>query len=399
MRRRSRKRIPHVVVCVDKSQSYGRGILLGVGDFLEKNGPWSTFVEIASSGQIDRGWLRRWRGDGILAYVGSQNAADLLLRSGIPCVETYGALTETGLPRVGGNDDAIGRLGADHLLSRGLRNLAFCGPGGVEWSENRFRGFDAVAAESGCRVQAFRRLPLRHAPAVWERTQQKLAIWLERLPKPVGVMAVNDPHAVNILDACQRAGISVPDQVAVLGVANDEEFCRLSSPPLSSIISNSRRIGYEAAKMLSRLMSGHIRRPEKLKPILVPPVSVVTRQSTDLTAIEDETIATAISFIRNHACDGISVQDVARVVRRSRKTLYRGFKEVVGRSPHEEILRVQLEHAKPLLVQTSKNLDTVARMSGFTTASYFNVAFKREVGMTPGAFRNQQAWGHVGKRG
>ena len=381
--------MPHVAVCVDKTRSYGRGILLGIGDYLDAYGPWSIFLERYSTGELDLKWLRRWEGDGILAFVGNRRVESRLRRISIPSVDIYGVLPDVRLPQVTCDNVAVGQLGAEHLFERGFSRLAFSGPAQNCSSEGRYRGFSEVARKHGCHCEQFEAQPGQRTPGEWERTQQTLVTWIEQLEKPVGLMTWNDPHAREVLDACRRADVAVPEEVAVLGVDNDEELCRLTTPSLSSIVNNSRKIGFEAARLLDRLMSDQVDPTENMEPILIPPHSIVTRLSTEITAIEDPMVAEAISYIRVHACDGISVAQVAEAVRVSRKTLYRSFEKTVGRSPHQEILHVQLARSKTLLTQTSRNLDEIARMTGFSTASYFSVVFKREMGTTPGQYRAQ----------
>jgi LacI family transcriptional regulator len=376
---------PHVALTVNKARSYGRGILQGVADYVEVYGPWSIFLDPYADGQLRKDWLRRWRGDGILAYAGNQQVVQRLLRCGIPCVEIYGVVEDRRLPRVGCDDRAIGRLAAEHLLSRALKCFAYCGLARFAWSENRGCGFGTAVTQAGFPCHRYHDVRAKRTPSAWEKAQNALAGWIAALPKPVGLMASTDIHAQQVLDACRRAGVSVPEEVAVIGVDNDEELCRLCDPSLSSVVNNPRTIGYEGARLLARLMAGERRR--SIEPTLIQPFGVVARGSTDVTAIENQDMAEAVSFIRQHACAGIQAVDVARAICRSRATLYRMFGETLGRSPKQEILRVQLERAKTLLALTPHTLDEIAELAGFNSASYFSVVFKREMGLTAGAFR------------
>ena len=378
---------PHVAICVDKARAYGRGLLHGVADYVELYGPWSIFVDAYSNGQLDPQWLRRWKGDGILADVGDTSVAQRLIRSGIPTVDVYGRIRVDSLPRVGNDEEAIGRLAAEHLLEREFKRFAYCGFAGRWWSEKRLHGFSTAVTEAGCSCVCYDKMVDKRTPRAWESGQQALSAWIGQLPKPIGVMASTDPLARQVLDACHRARVAVPEEIAVIGVDNDEDLCRLCDPPLSSVVVNPRRIGYEGARMLQRLMTGELR-ASSVEPVLVSPLRVATRLSTEITAIEDRQVAEAVSFIRKHACERIQAKDVARAIDRSRTTLYRLFQNALGRSPNDEILRVQLERAKALLAQTSHTLEEISQMTGFSRASYFSVAFKREVGMTAGEYRS-----------
>jgi LacI family transcriptional regulator len=187
-----------------------------------------------------------------------------------------------------------------------------------------------------------------------------------------------------ILDACRRADVAVPEQVAVIAADNDDVICDLSDPPLTSVPHNLDRIGFEAAAMLDQLMSGEA---SPAGPKLIAPLQVVRRQSTDIVAISDPDIVAAMRYIREHACDPVEVTDVAREVRLSRRVLERRFGKHLGHSPHAEIVRVRLERVRELLLATDLPLVAVAQKAGFSYAAYLNVAFKKRFGQTPGAFR------------
>jgi len=218
----------------------------------------------------------------------------------------------------------------------------------------------------------------------WEGGQQDLAEWLLSLPKPLGVFAAHDLRALCVLDACRRAGILVPEQVAVIGVDNDETLCNLADPPLTSVKINLELIGYEAAALLDRLMR---KKKAPKQPQTVSPLCVVTRRSTDIVAIDDPLTAQAVRFIRQHACDGISVAEVSKHCAVSRRVVERNFSQFLGSSPHEQIIRVKLARVKQLLAETDYSLDTIAAKSGLSHAAYLSVLFKKEIGTTPGEYR------------
>lgn len=199
-------------------------------------------------------------------------------------------------------------------------------------------------------------------------------------------MACYDLRGQQVLDACRRRNIAVPDEVAVIGVDNDELLCSLSDPPLSSIIPNTHRTGYEAAALLDQMMAG-----KKIKSInnLIPPLGVATRQSTDVLAIEDRNVVQAIRYIRDHACDGINVSDVLKAVPQSRRVLESKFRKLIGRTPHEEILHIQMNRAKELLSQTDLSLEEITERTGFEHNEYLSVVFKRETGTPPSKYRSQ----------
>lgn len=381
--------MPHVAVCVDKATSYGRGVLRGIARYVEAYGPWSLYIDPESSGVYSPDWLRDWRGDGILAYIENARLARRFVRSRIPTVELSGLRLDVPLPQVCSDDEAIGRLAAEHLAERQLRRFGFSGYRGEAWVERRWAGFARAAAARGFPCGRFLCDHTPGSPARWERTQQKLVRWLRGLAKPAGLMACSDRHAQRVLDACRRAGLEVPDEVAVLGVDNDEETCRLSDPPLSSVVDDPARIGYEAARLLGRLMRGRRARGRRL----IPPLGVEARRSTDVTAVEDPVVAEAMRSIRRRAAEGLKVEDLLREAHVSRSAFYRRFRAAIGRTPHAEILRVKLDRVKGLLLRTELSVEEIAELSGFDHAEYLSVAFKRETGLAPGAFRRRSVRG------
>ena len=224
----------------------------------------------------------------------------------------------------------------------------------------------------------------------WEEQQAQLCDWLRSLPRPIGIMACNDMRGQHVLDACRRINAAVPEEVAVIGVDNDELVCDLCDPPLSSVMPNPQRIGFEAAALLDRLMEGE--KPQQMSK-LVEPLGIVTRQSTDVLAIEDPLVASAVKYIRQRACDGISVVDVLHHVPVSRSILERRFRKFIGRSPQSEIRNVQLKRVKQLLRETDLPLERIAALSGYDHPEYMSVVFKRELGQTPGQYRTQNVKG------
>ena len=181
----------------------------------------------------------------------------------------------------------------------------------------------------------------------------------------------------------------MPEQIAVIGVDNDEETCRLADPPLSSVMDNAREVGCRAAAMLDEMMT----RGAGAKPrsVLVPPAGIAMRRSTEVTAVDDPLVARACQLIRDQACGGLTAEALASAVRVSKSLFYARFKKALNRLPHEEIVRTRLDQAQALLRQTRLPLAEIAARCGFTHPEYFSVSFKRELGVTPGRFRRNAA--------
>ncbi len=194
-----------------------------------------------------------------------------------------------------------------------------------------------------------------------------------------------------LLDACSRASIRVPEDVAIVGVENEEIIATMSTPPLSSVRLAGEQIGYEAARILDRMMRGLKKPPAQ--PTLFAPLCIETRQSSDIVAIDDEYLAQAIRLIRQRASDGLTVNEILKVVPVSRSTLERSCRRLLGRSPNEEIVRVRIDHVRNLLRGSDLSLDQIAARTGFATSQYMLEVFRKTTGVTPGNYRRSLSSG------
>jgi LacI family transcriptional regulator len=372
-----------VALLIETSNGYARGLLNGIIAYVREHERWSIYLGEHGRGDDPPRWLRRWRGDGIIARIENDRIANAVVESGLPAVDVSAARKVAPLPWVETDDRAIADAGARHLLERNFRQLAFCGDDRFNWSRWRCQHFQHIAAQAAVPCSIYR--PSARARRDWDAMENEIGRWLLSLPRPVGVMACYDIRARHVLDACRRVGLAVPDQVAVVGVDNDEFLCDLSDPPLSSVAPDTGRTGYEAAALLDRLMSGRERQHGQA--IFVEPLGVVTRRSTDVLALGDADVSAAVRFIREHACDGIAVKDVLEKVPLSRRVLEGRFRKLLGRTPHDEIARIRLERVRQLLRETRLPLWDIAGRSGFRTAEYLATAFRREFGTSPDAYR------------
>jgi LacI family transcriptional regulator len=384
---RPKGRRPEVALIVETSVIYGRQILMGICRYLRAHGSWSAFLDERELRTPPPAWLSHWRGDGVICRSTNAEWARVFRRRKLPVVDLNDLYLDLGLPRIGSDMHAIGRLGAEHLRERGFRHLAFCGFSGEAWSEQRRDGFAAALRDLPEPVGVYESpwAGLRKHP--WQEERNRIARWLRALPRPLAIMACNDVRGQHVLDACKHLGARVPDEIAVVGVDNAQTFCELCDPPLSSVMPNAERIGFEAAQLLDRLMAGAKAPAENL---LIEPLEVVTRQSSDVFAVEDPLVSRAARFIRDHACRGIKVSDVLSEVNCSRSVLERRFREQIGRSPQAAIREVQLRRIRQLLAETDWKLPRIAEAAGIDNPEYLSVVFKRETGRTPNQFR--QAW-------
>jgi LacI family transcriptional regulator len=381
-------RVRHVAVIVDAADPFDRKIISGVADYAKESGNWSLYIEVHPLERLPD--LAAWHGHGIIASFDDRKVAAAVRGLKTPVVGVGGGSgwydPASGIPYVAGNQAAIGRQGAEHLMDRGFRRLAFYGYPCTRfnrWSDERAQAFRQRAADAGikCSIYTGRHETVRR----WSELQRGLVTWLRSLETPIGLMACNDAKARHVLEACRTAGLRVPDDLAVVGVDNDQMICDLTDPPLSSIEQGARRMGYHAARLLDRLMSG---RKPALR-LVVEPEGVVVRRSTDTLAIDDAELADAIRFIRDHACQGIKIGDVVRQVAVSHSTLASRFKAALGRTIHGEIERVRLERARELIAETSLPLKQVALRSGFKYVQYMTRLFRRRFGRTPAQFRGR----------
>jgi LacI family transcriptional regulator len=380
----------HVALLIETSGSYGRGILQGIAKYNRTHGGWSMFVRPHGVAEPPPTWLRNWNGDGLLVRVDSKEMAALAKRSKVPVVNlrvTPGAMP---FPYVTVDNSEIGVMAARHLLERGLRHYGFYGRArGVNPTlDERCDSFRAAIEAAGFPCEIFP--AARPTQKVgWEEQQDRLAAWVRGLPRPLGIMACNDEFGLHVLDACRRCGAAVPDDVAVIGVDNDEPLCELAIPPLSSIDPNTESIGYEAAQLLDRLMTAG-KKSRESQQVKLKPRGVVTRRSTDVVASEDEEVARAARFIRDNACQGLQVVDVLAHVGMSRASLQQRMKQVLGRTIHQEIQRVRLQKVKDRLLVPGLTIKQVARESGFASVQYMTRVFHAMTGETPAQYRNRR---------
>ncbi len=381
-----------VALLVETSRGYGRQILIGVADYSQRYGPWSFYITPRDFYQeLPR--ISRWKGDGIIARTEDNRIVQSIIRSGLPAVMLdppakfkINSFTKKRIIQVSPDPAKIAQIAVDHLLNQGFRHFAFCGFQGRIWSDPREENFLRILRDHGYSCFLYRP-PLRSAMR-WETEEPVLSEWLRTLPKPIGIFTCNDIRGRQVLDACSLAEIAVPRDVAVLGVDNDDLFCELCNPPLSSIALNVTQAGFEIAGLLDKLMKSA--RHSVQKYYKVEPLYVVERQSTDVLVVQDFLVAEALAFIRNSASRPIGVSDVANKVAVSRRSLEIRFRRAVGWSVHDEIQRIRLNRVRRFLLETELTMDKIAELSGFASSSYMAAAFRKQWKLTPLQYRKQK---------
>jgi LacI family transcriptional regulator len=395
---------PLVAVILDAARPYDRLLIGGIARYVRESAGWRLYVEEDPLEKLPD--LSRWQGDGIIANFDDRRVARAVQGLSLPVVGVGGGYgwhdATSGIPYVYTDNIAIGRLGAEHLLACGFEQLAFYGyprTATSGWSEERAESFATTARAAGRSCHVFTG---RHATARrWHDLQGELCEWLLGLPRPVGLMACNDIRARHVLEACRTLALRVPHDVAVLGVDNDEVICDLTTPPLSSIDQSARRIGYEAAAILDRLMSrtDPRRLPVPSQPagcddesiptrLVIPPIGVVARASTDTTATHDEAVLLVLRRLRALPFVRPDIPSLAAEACVSRSTLEKRFARIVGRSIHDEFVRVRLAAVRRLVVETDLPLKAIALRSGFRSVQYMTTFLHRHTGLTPARLRS-----------
>ncbi len=386
-------RPPKVALLIETARGYGRDVLRGVARYSRTYGPWRFYLTPGDFEQVVPK-IREWRGDGIIARVLDAEMAETLLSTNLPVVMLDFSIAN--LPVKGNRakfcadltSDSTGAayMAARCLLEKKLVNFAFVGYPFQSWSAKREVAFTNAIREAGYATHAYRP-PLRFGRALpWESEEPILRKWLKQLPKPIGIMACNDQRGREVLDACESAQIRAPEEVAVVGVDADELFCELCSPPLTSVALNSEKGGFLAAKTLDEMMKGV--EPE-VKHILVEPVGVVERRSSNIVLVDDEDVAEALRIIHTERLENLTVDRVARNITISRRQLEVKFRRHIGRTMLEELQLVRIERAKQMLRETDASVEKIAQLIGFSAAGSFYQTFRSRVGVTPARYRRE----------
>ncbi|WP_286764245.1 MULTISPECIES: xylose operon transcription regulator XylR [Rhodopirellula] len=380
-----------VALLIESSRAYGRGLLRGIAAYAQEQGDWSLRHQEMTINADPPSWLSRWKGHGVLVRAETPKMIEAIQDLGLPVIDLRCWRSAGKIPGFDTEPASVVKLAVDHLRDRGYTQFGFCGFGGANYSDRRLSemrkyvrslGHDVVAYESPGPVHA----TTFDAEQSGMLDEDGLGRWLKSLAKPVGVLACNDIRAQQLLNACHECNIHVPDEIAVVGVDNDDVICPLCSPPLTSVEPNTEKIGYEAAAMLDLMMAGESV-PAKLT--WVPARRIVVRGSTDAIPVDDAEFTKAYRFIRENACRGVSVQDVADAVPMSRRSLERRMRTYLDQSPSDLIASIRLARIKELLETTSQPLKKIARLTGFNYDEHMAKFFKKLTGVPPGHYRRK----------
>lgn len=382
--------MPRIALLVGSYRRYRRHVLYGIARYAQAHGPWHfAHQDEPVEGRLPP-WLAAESWDAAVVRIDGEALCEPFRRLEMPIVDVAGLDVYDGIGCVTFDGEAAGTMAAEHLIECGLEHFAFYGVPDVRYSDDSLRGFSNQVGHSGRTVRSYlcrwrpERIHATFRETLGLRPDADLTQWIASLPKPVGLFACNDFRAYEVLEACRALGLAVPEDMAVIGLGNDEVLCELNATPLTSVDPNAQRVGYDAAAWIDSVLGG---RGVPCSPQLTDPLGVVARRSTDILYLDDELVAKAVRFIRRSVHIPLRVEDVCEHVGLTRRTLERRFVTELGRTPSEEVGRVRLKRLVSLLVTTSFSAAELARAVGFNHAESASRFFKSQTGLTMGEFR------------
>jgi len=380
MRSRGTPRILKIGLLLSENTEYGRGVLRGIADFAKDN-PHCRF-RVGTPDRAGIGAMIKWQPDGMIVMLIQKHLISQLLALNKPIIYVCQPPKIANRICVQSDDQAVGRLGAEHLLESGAVTYGFVGLSEGAAVYVRAEAFQKAIAETGKNCLVFQ--PLGKPPR--GRDCAALTRWLKKCPKPLAVMACNDVCGRLVLETAKQAGLKIPDEVSVLGVDNEDPLSRLIWPGLSSIGLATDAIGRKAATLLHRCLTGMTVADTST---FISPLGVVVRGSTRQLALEDPILAKVIAAIHESVGRPLSVGDLLKLAPISRMSLERRFRRLLDRTPLQEIRRIRIAQARQLLMATDMPLKAIAQQCGYAAASRLIEAFQQETGFTPSGYRSE----------
>lgn len=375
-------KISKVAVLTESSREYGRGILRGIAQYARLHDPWFFYIEPGDD-KISLKQLEGWKGDGIIALIEDKKLAEKVIALNIPTI-TRGNFPIPGMPAIEHDCFSKAAAAAEHLIGCGLKHFAYCGYSKIYWSVELERMFSQFIQKAGFDLIVYKSPGLR-IRRLGDKGYRHMTDWIKTLPKPIGILACNDDRGHHVIESCKYAHVRVPEEVAVIGVDNDELICEFCNPPLTSIRLNTEKAGYRAAELLDLMMKGSKVPEQKIEVIAQ---YVVPRQSTNILAVEDEVVAEALQFIRTNIRRAIQVEEVAGALAVTRQALNKRFRRTLGRSVHDEIQQVHMAYIARMLIETDMPIASIASTLGYYDIKNLSRAFRHVNGMTPRVYRN-----------
>lgn len=377
-----------ILIDIGTSSVWGRSLIGGFVKYSDIYGPWlfSFRYPYYMTGYKDLlSWVKMWQPDGVIMLQPEQSQIEGLIETGVPIITSgYQRERYHDFANLITDHIAVGSLAAQYLLERKFRTFAFCGYDDFFWSSLRRKGFCDSLRYEGYEAICYKQ-PKTRRQKFWENEQFILAKWLKGLPKPIGLFACIDDRAVQVSDACKIAGLRIPEEVAILGVNNDELICGLPKQSLSSVAINAEKAGFEAARLMAEMIEGKKLMKDQL--IIAGPTHVITRESTDTVAIEDEQLRKAMNFMRQNAKLPIQVADVVEATNESRRTLQKKFHDILNSSIIAELTKIRINVIKQLLMETNLSIGDISEVAGFTGREHISRYFRKQTGMSCSDFR------------
>ena len=379
------KRI-RVALLIDKAGSYDRGLIKGIIHYASLSSPWDFFLEgplftVAEEHKTRLKKLKLWRPDCIIMNESFYTPDFTAL--GIPILVTPSKRLIPDVINIVADDEKIGEMGARYFIDKGYKNLAFYGADQIFWSGIRKESFRKTVDSLNLHYFQFESL----LNDKWQSNVTLISNWMKCLPKPVAIMACSDDFGIHLIEAANIAGITVPEEVAILGVDNDEFICDLYDPPMSSIDQEPENVGFKVAQVVRAIIKGGNKVDDR---IIGNNFRIVTRRSTDIFAIEDDQLVKALKYIKeNTAKKSVSVAEVVAATTLSRRLLEMRFRKLLNRSVLQEIKRLRIDTIVHKLITTREPVSKIAYAMGFSSLASFSNYFKNEKKIAPGEFRKQ----------
>lgn len=379
-----------LILLTDFTEAFAHNLLRGILEYSKGREPW-VVCRMPPSYKQTNGipgvleWAKKWEADAIIGQFDDEDEVELFQQNGIIALAQDFKSRFTSIPNITSRYELTGQMAADFFLQKGFRNFAFYGYKDVVWSEERCMGFRERIMEkrAGYKFFEYQKQSLEH---LWYYESEPLADWLKALPHPLALMACDDTQGNKIIEMCRVLDIKIPEGISLLGVDNDEIICGLSNPPLSSISLNIVKGGYEAAQLIDRLLHNE---DAVEKDVIIQPIAVVNRLSTDIYATDNPVILAALKYIHQNLANKIGVDDIVRQLPLSRRLLEIRFKEVTGQSVYQYIFNLRMERFAQLLLASSEPIADLAAQVGLSDSKNLARQFKEWSGCTPVEYRKK----------
>lgn len=380
-----------LILLTDLSEEYAKLLVKGIAGYSNTHTPWVmckmplSYREVhGMKGVLD--WALNWKADAIIGQFYPHEEVDIFSKHGIIAIAQDFKSRFDNIPNITGDHYLAGKMGAEYFINKGYKSFAFYGFKDVVWSDERSEGFkETIEQLDSTHYSEYINASQKD---LWYYDSDNLINWIQHLPKPVALMACDDNQAHHIAEVCNQHQIRIPEEVAILGVDNDEAICSLASPPISSINQAVEKGGYDVAQFIDEYLQD---KSIPLRNVIVAPTHIVTRQSTNIYATSDKEIIVVLKYIHNHIEDKLSVSELQRLVPLSRRLLEIKFKKVTGSSIYAYITNLRIKEFANQLLNSSESIANIAMSLGLSESKNVSRQFKLIKGCTPSEYRSRNA--------